>query len=129
MESYDPNQKFKGPVYVLKIKSSKDYDSTELLYALAFKGDSSFGLMNFKEIAEVENQTFCLVQKVDNGNDVTWSQCMSEAGDLKPKGRAHTMIIFIYKVVFTFKVLWSELGPNVLFCSKWCSELNLTTKY
>ena len=78
METLGSNQKIKGPVYVLKIKSSKEYNSTELLYALAFKGDSSFGLMNFKEVAEVENRTYCLVQKVDNGNDVTWSQCMSQ---------------------------------------------------
>ena len=99
METCGSNQKFKGLVYVLKIKSSKGYDSTELLYALAFKGDSSFGLMNFKEIAEVENNTFCLVQKVDSGKDVTWSQFLSEAGDLKPKGRVHKMVIILSQYV------------------------------
>ena len=93
MEATKLSQKFKGPVYVLKLKSSKSFNSTELLYAIVYKGNSSFGLMNFKEIAEDEHENFCLVQKVDNGLDVTLSQCLDEAGDMKPKGRAHRIVL------------------------------------
>ena len=93
MEATDSTKKLKGPVYVLKLKSSHDFNSTELLYALVHKGTSSFGLMNFKEIAEDEHGNFCLVQKVDNGKDVNWSQCLDEAGDMKPKGRAHRIVL------------------------------------
>ena len=90
MEATDSTNKLKGPVYVLKLKSSHDFNSTELLYALVHKRTSS---LNFKEIAEDEHGNFCLVQKVDNGKDVNWSQCLDEAGDMKPKGRAHRTVV------------------------------------
>ena len=83
MES--PDQVVEGPIYVLKIKRTKDFNSTELLYALVHKGQANLGLLNLKNIVEDENARFCLTQKVNKGADTTWGQCLDEAADCKPK--------------------------------------------
>ena len=83
MES--PDQVVQGPIYILKIKSSKDFKSTELLYALGHKGQANLGLLNLKNIVEDENSRFCLSQKINKGEDTTWEQCLDEAADCKPK--------------------------------------------
>ena len=48
MES--PDQVVDGPIYVLKIKRTKDFNSKELLYALVHKGQANLGLLNLKNI-------------------------------------------------------------------------------
>ena len=71
MES--PDQVVQGPIYVLKIKSrKKDFNSEELLYSLAHKGQADLGLLIFKNIVEDANSRFCLTQKVNKGADTTW---------------------------------------------------------
>ena len=80
-----PDQVVTGPIYVLKVKSSKAFKSNELLYSIVHKGVSNMGLLLFKEIVEDLNPNFCLTQIVNNRKDTTWDQCLTEAGDIKPK--------------------------------------------
>ena len=80
-----PDQVVTGPIYILKIKSSKAFKSCELLYSIVHKGVSNMGLLLFKEIVEDRNPNFCLTQIVNNRKDTTWEQCLTEAGDIKPK--------------------------------------------
>ena len=65
------NQVVTGPIYVLKIKSSKEFKSKEMLYSIVHKGASNMGLLLFKEIVEDMNTNFCLTQTVNNRNDTT----------------------------------------------------------
>ena len=114
------NQVVTGPIYVLKIKSSKEFKSKEMLYSIVHKGASNMGLLLFKEIVEDMNTNFCLTQTVNNRNDTTWDQCLTEAGDIKPKGDPLMFIDKVYtfleigELAYKHNVLTNKQGLEII---------------
>ena len=75
-----------GPIYIIRINASATYGAAEILYSIVVKGQTDFGVREFKRLTEDLNGRFCLLQKLCKGDSMAWDQCMEEMGDSPAKG-------------------------------------------
>ena len=85
--SLAPETGLTGTYYVIKVKltGNKDWDYPDALYAIGYKDNSKFGIMDLKTVTDDKNEAFCLSFKVSE-TDHLWEDCLEEMKVKPPLG-------------------------------------------
>ena len=81
-----------GPAYILKVKTTRDWGSDDLVYAVVNRGSSKFNFNNFKSLSETFNNLLSITFKIDNGVRTTWETCQDEMMATPAKGSPRLLV-------------------------------------
>ena len=95
----------KPPYYVLWVRETDAWGEEDLIYGFVHKGNSRFGHHDFKDVCEIKNQKVFFTNKVNDGANATFEECLEFLGErTQPIGNPILLTDRIYSFAEAAKI-------------------------